>query len=99
MRPYLKPTRSDPTLLSSYGDDAAALLKQPYHHLRNVYAGSGGATSSGAMVHSSEKGSGKGMPGAPCVSATGMPTAAVGSPAECVLDQALLEEVVGLDLF
>lgn len=30
MRPYLKPTRSDPTLLSSY--DEELLLKKPYHH-------------------------------------------------------------------
>mmetsp|Transcript_49762 Transcript_49762/g.115480 ORF Transcript_49762/g.115480 Transcript_49762/m.115480 type:complete len:725 (+) Transcript_49762:2-2176(+) len=37
MRPLLKPSRSDPTLLSSYGDDAA-LLRPPYHHLQAVHA-------------------------------------------------------------
>eukprot|EP00397_Hematodinium_sp_SG-2012_P001326 GEMP01001327.1.p1 GENE.GEMP01001327.1~~GEMP01001327.1.p1 ORF type:complete len:884 (+),score=266.16 GEMP01001327.1:87-2654(+) len=31
MRPQLKPTRSDPTLLSSYGEELL-LLKMPYHH-------------------------------------------------------------------
>jgi serine/threonine protein kinase len=34
MKPHLKPSRSDPTLLSTYGDwcPQASLLKMPYHH-------------------------------------------------------------------
>mmetsp|Transcript_114696 Transcript_114696/g.255916 ORF Transcript_114696/g.255916 Transcript_114696/m.255916 type:complete len:675 (+) Transcript_114696:162-2186(+) len=42
MRPYLKPSKSDPTLLSSYGDHSAMLLKMPYHHLLGMYANSAG---------------------------------------------------------
>merc|ERR1712232_2583 len=34
MKPLLKPSRSDPTLLSSYGDDHSMLAKPPYHHYR-----------------------------------------------------------------
>merc|ERR1712232_1060100 len=34
MKPLLKPSRSDPTLLSSYGDDQSMLTKPPYHHYR-----------------------------------------------------------------
>mmetsp|Transcript_32908 Transcript_32908/g.90787 ORF Transcript_32908/g.90787 Transcript_32908/m.90787 type:complete len:673 (+) Transcript_32908:104-2122(+) len=34
MKPMLKPTRSDPTLLSSYGDDSSMLMKPPYHHFQ-----------------------------------------------------------------
>lgn len=34
MKPYLKPSRSDPTLLSSYGDDLRMWMKMPYHHLK-----------------------------------------------------------------
>merc|ERR1712110_1259211 len=39
MRPFLKPNRSDPTLLSSYGDDASMYLKPPYHHFLAMYSG------------------------------------------------------------
>merc|ERR1740139_75542 len=38
MKPFLKPSRSDPTLLSSYGDELAALTKPLYNH-----AGAAGA--------------------------------------------------------
>eukprot|EP00929_Paragymnodinium_shiwhaense_P025369 TRINITY_DN15361_c0_g1_i1.p1 TRINITY_DN15361_c0_g1~~TRINITY_DN15361_c0_g1_i1.p1 ORF type:complete len:614 (-),score=163.38 TRINITY_DN15361_c0_g1_i1:448-2289(-) len=31
MKPYLKPNRSDPTMLSSYGDSESMLMKPPYH--------------------------------------------------------------------
>lgn len=37
MRPYLKPSRSDPTLLSSYGDDTSMFMKPPYHHIQAMY--------------------------------------------------------------
>ena len=32
MKPYLKPSRSDPTLLSSYGDDMVAMNRPLYNH-------------------------------------------------------------------
>merc|ERR550514_2111551 len=38
MKPFLKPSRSDPTLLSSYGDDLAMLMKPPYHHVQAMCA-------------------------------------------------------------
>lgn len=47
MRPHLKPTRSDPTLLSSYGDDSNMLMKPPYHHLQAVYASEHRAAAAG----------------------------------------------------
>ena len=37
MRPFLKPSRSDPTLLSSYGDDSLMLMRPPYHHIQAMY--------------------------------------------------------------
>jgi len=38
MRPYLRPSRSDPTLLSTYGDDSV-MLKNPLHcHMQAYYA-------------------------------------------------------------
>eukprot|EP00397_Hematodinium_sp_SG-2012_P003069 GEMP01003077.1.p1 GENE.GEMP01003077.1~~GEMP01003077.1.p1 ORF type:complete len:898 (+),score=241.93 GEMP01003077.1:416-3109(+) len=38
VRPYLKPTRSDPTLLTTYG--GGLMLKAPYHHdLHQVHGG------------------------------------------------------------
>merc|ERR1719327_1856801 len=47
MKPYLKPSRSDPTLLSSYGDDLAMLMKPPYHHVQAM-CNPGGAGVAGA---------------------------------------------------
>ena len=35
VRPTLQPSRSDPTLLSTYGDTRALWYKMPYHHLAN----------------------------------------------------------------
>ena len=32
MKPFLKPSRSDPTLLSSYAEADGVLLRAPYHH-------------------------------------------------------------------
>ena len=34
MKPFLKPSRSDPTLLSSYGDDMVAMNRPLYNHMR-----------------------------------------------------------------
>ena len=34
MKPYLKPSRSDPTLLSSYGDDMVAMSRPLYNHMK-----------------------------------------------------------------
>merc|ERR1712136_472023 len=48
MRPFLKPSRSDPTLLSSYGDDSLMLMRPPYHHIQAMYTA--GAQASKALI-------------------------------------------------
>lgn len=37
VKPTLQPSRSDPTLLSTYGDTRALWYKMPYHHLANRF--------------------------------------------------------------
>jgi serine/threonine protein kinase len=83
MRPLLKPSPSDPTLISSYGD-MAAHLRPPYHHLlERLYSdqGTGGGNAA----------SGPRPPRTP------PPGYQQAQPA--VLDQSLLSRVMGLDLF
>lgn len=89
MKPFLKPSRSDPTLLSSYGDEFAALTKPLYNHpgaagVPQLVAGAASATAQASSATS----------------------ATTQDPASCrlvkedgQLNQQLLEEVVGLDLF
>lgn len=93
MRPHLKPSRSDPTLLSSYGDEMAVLSKPLYNHAKICYPGMQGgpqmATTAGSSGH-------------PAASASGLPESAA-APAQIskdgAIDQNLLDEVVQLDLF
>jgi len=95
MVPFLKPTRSDPTLLSSYGDDTAMLMKRPYHHLL--------ATQQASLQAMKSPGS----PAPAAQAATAAPSdgaAAVNSgqivmTADGGLEPSLLQEVMGLDLF
>jgi len=102
MVPFLKPTRSDPTLLSSYGDVNASLMKRPYHHLLEHHQ----AMYAQGLQHM------VGMPGSPgqaakaaaaapqaeaAQAATGQPQAP--STSGETINQALLDEVMGLDLF
>jgi len=96
MKRMLKPSRSDPTLLSSYGDDTVMLTKPIYNHGKMLVA----APDLGAI------------PGAPTAGATlprgaeasaevpAAPEAAQGAMGkDGSLDPRLLEEVMGLDLF
>lgn len=43
MRPFLRPSRSDPTLLSSHGDDMIMLMRPLYHHVQVMYGAASGA--------------------------------------------------------
>merc|ERR1712076_192398 len=85
MRPLLKPTRSDPTLLSSYGDDQMMLMKPPYHHFA-----AHGANAMGALV------AGK-PPGGASGAAAGPQQNKQTTPASLTPD--ILAEVASLDLF
>eukprot|EP00932_Pfiesteria_piscicida_P010297 SRR837773.2120.p1 GENE.SRR837773.2120~~SRR837773.2120.p1 ORF type:complete len:325 (-),score=116.16 SRR837773.2120:77-1051(-) len=79
MKPFLKPSRSDPTLLSSYGDEAAMFRCPLYNHR--------------ALVKITRDAAG--APTAAAPQSTPPPPQVV--PGE--VDTALLEEVIGLDLF
>jgi len=93
MRPFLKPTRSDPTLLSSYGFDKAMLLKPPYHHLKEMYVKQEASAAGSGRTQGSWK--------APAANqqqdVTVLPEAVISASGEP--DPKLLEEVMGLDLF
>eukprot|EP00931_Biecheleriopsis_adriatica_P086052 TRINITY_DN60789_c0_g1_i1.p1 TRINITY_DN60789_c0_g1~~TRINITY_DN60789_c0_g1_i1.p1 ORF type:complete len:601 (-),score=135.47 TRINITY_DN60789_c0_g1_i1:109-1911(-) len=83
MRLSLKPSRSDPTLLSSYGDEGTrlALLKPPYHHhIAEV------------TMAAERMNSARGQKQRP----VGASKMAHGSSD---IDPKLLEEVIGLDIF
>jgi|EP00927_Polykrikos_kofoidii_P046308 serine/threonine-protein kinase SRPK3/serine/threonine-protein kinase SRPK1 len=105
MKPSLKPSRSDPTLLSSYGDDASMLMKPPYHHYQKMFAAS--AAAAGGEPAAAVAG---GLPAGPVAVAPGAKAAA--KPAsetasakqqapgqDIQLNTKLLEEVASLDLF
>lgn len=99
MRPFLKPSRSDPTLLSSYGDDSAMLLKPPYHHLLAMQASSIGVASS-AQPSNANAAAAPTAAAPPGSKPQSQPAAnAQLAPGQCVLDAKLIEEVIGLDLF
>eukprot|EP00931_Biecheleriopsis_adriatica_P065466 TRINITY_DN39996_c0_g1_i1.p1 TRINITY_DN39996_c0_g1~~TRINITY_DN39996_c0_g1_i1.p1 ORF type:complete len:658 (+),score=130.04 TRINITY_DN39996_c0_g1_i1:132-2105(+) len=112
MRPYLKPSRSDPTLISSYGDEYSVLTKPLYNHAYQQPYQAGiqaPATASQAPVPP--------PPGAPAAApatptsgrqataaahaAAAAAAAAAGghAPKEGPLDERVLHEVIGLDLF
>jgi len=111
MKPYLKPSRSDPTLLSSYGDDLALLTKPLYNHAQAVY----GATPA-AAVNAAAAAAAAAVQGASATGPRAGPRAAAGAaPAQAApapgaarpspntdpsfQEQKLLEEVLALDLF
>jgi serine/threonine protein kinase len=86
MKPYLKPTRSDPTLLSSYGDDQSMLLRPPYHHLSLQVGGVGGRPLASGAAAAGGGDAGGYVSSQPQGRSTD-------------LSQKLLEEVATLDLF
>jgi len=112
MRPHLKPSRSDPTLLSSYGD-ALALTRPPYHHIQAMYAANttketrpvplgqavaAAATApTGAAATPPAKVSSTAAAPEPVVAES--PAKPQGPPQQVQLDTKLLEHVVGLDIF
>jgi len=114
MKPFLKPSRSDPTLLSSYGDDASMMLRPPYHHLQAMIptqangllaAGGAAVTASGARGQSGTKASTTATPAPQPVQAeiTSNPEPTAPVPVvpstDLAMDTKLLEEVLRLDLF
>jgi len=103
MKPLLKPSRSDPTLLSSYGDDTILETKPLYNHVQALYAGKAGITqlpTPGAAMAPTSKATKEPLREPAPASAPGAavqpPQAAPGSGQ---LDQKVLEEVLDLDLF
>jgi len=78
MKPFLKPSRSDPTLLSSYGDDSIALNRPLYNH-------------QGSLLKVPP-------PGVPVPSPM-PPSSSSGVAKPESIDEKLIEEVLGLDLF
>lgn len=93
MVPHLKPTRSDPSLLSSYGDIHTALMRRPYHHLRSQQQ----------AQYEQALGSNPGYPPAKAAGsapqAYGQPGAWLGGSSPNQLNQPLLDDVMKLDLF
>jgi len=103
MRPQLKPSRSDPTLLSSYGDDATVLSKPLYDHGQvmrlDATTKAGGVAASGAGAAAASAGAGA-QAAAPGAAAPGgaSPHGNLLKP-DGTLNQKLLEQVVSVDLF
>lgn len=94
MKPHLKPSRSDPSLLSSYGDSLAALGKPLYNHLPALYQA---YTGNPPMAVGESPGVTSG-PGSPLHPTSPLHPAAPGS-LQAMLDPKLLAEVCALDLF
>lgn len=93
VKPLLRHSRSDPTLLSSYGDDLTILSKPLYGHLQALAGRVAGATAGAGGASGSS-----GTPGL----AAGMADIAGGelvAGGAQLLDQKLLDEVAALDLF
>lgn len=119
MKPFLKPSRSDPTLLSSYGDDLVTLTKPLYNHAKVMYSGVQCAplASVGAAAATTTALAGQSVLGAAATAAAGTQVGAGVTPcapaavaasepghhglvkSDGHVDQALLDEVVSLDLF
>jgi len=95
MKPFLKPSRSDPTLLSSYGDELAALTKPLYNH----------AGAAGAVQQLAAQGSSTARTSALDTTQAGTAARAKETAPHSLvkedgqLNQQLLDTVVGLDLF
>lgn len=87
MRPLLKPSPSDPTLVSSYGD-LAAHLRPPYHHLLERLYSDKGSSPPGSSGGPAARG-----PRPPRVPPPGYRADL------SELDQNLLSQVMGLDPF
>lgn len=101
MKPYLKPSRSDPTLLSSYGDDMVMMMKPLYKHVQELYTGKR-TTPVSPTAQQAQAASQQG--------AQAMQDAGAGATAasqgqapvtnkDGTIDRRLLEEVLSLDLF
>jgi len=118
MRPYLKPSRSDPTLLSSYGDDMTVLNKPLYNHMQYSYSSKAGAmpapaapvattavmppplaTAPDATATATADGGRQASAMANATAAAAAAAAAGGHLGEASLDEEVLIQVVGLDLF
>lgn len=108
MKPFLKPSRSDPTLLSTYKDDLVVLTKPLYNHtLASQQAQRLGAAqpvapppaavpppSAPSGQGSSRQATAAAHAAAAAAAAGGIPTAQPGA-----LDEKILAEVLRLDLF
>lgn len=101
MRPYLKPSRSDPTLLSSYGDDLTMMLtRMPYHHMQAM-AGAQVAQLGAAYSPAAQQKPAAGQraaaaaPGAEATAERPQLMLQTGQP----LTQELIDEVMNLDIF
>lgn len=93
MRPHLKPSRSDPSLISSYGDEFAALTKPLFNHLPAQFHERTGHPIEAVMAASATSpGRASGGPSSPSH------PAAPGS-LDQMLNPTLLKEVCSLDLF
>eukprot|EP00932_Pfiesteria_piscicida_P017329 SRR837773.4213.p1 GENE.SRR837773.4213~~SRR837773.4213.p1 ORF type:complete len:350 (-),score=81.63 SRR837773.4213:228-1277(-) len=87
MKPFLKPSRSDPSLLSSYGD-AMVMFRQPLHNHTAVMFDTSTFTPSGGAAKATE----------PTPPAAAPPARDI-EIKDGQVDPALLQEVMGLDLF
>jgi len=112
MRPHLKPSRSDPTLLSSYHDDLVVMMKPMYSHIQAYYTGKSGVVPGGAAAAGQQGVAAAPAGTAPSGAAGGQPQPAAPTSAmppggeqggvcgrDGVMDPRLLQEVMGLDLF
>lgn len=88
MRPFLKPSRSDPTLLSSYGDELTVLSKPLYNHLGKPVASAPTANSTNPRAVASAAGGAD----------QAVVSTEVGQLNQDALDK-LNQEVMNLDLF
>ncbi|CAE7217555.1 SRPK1 [Symbiodinium necroappetens] len=100
MKPYLKPSRSDPTLLSSYGDDMVAMSRPLYNHMKPPgMPGAPGVPQMGVHQMPSPM-----MPPPPSQAAAAHAAAAAAAAGQSAstpdsIDEKLIDEVLGLDLF
>eukprot|EP00929_Paragymnodinium_shiwhaense_P118222 TRINITY_DN9014_c0_g1_i1.p1 TRINITY_DN9014_c0_g1~~TRINITY_DN9014_c0_g1_i1.p1 ORF type:complete len:641 (-),score=164.82 TRINITY_DN9014_c0_g1_i1:354-2276(-) len=93
MKPYLKPTRSDPTLLNSYGDQHSSLMRAPYHHM---YMSPAAASQPGAP---GQAGFAEPAPASGGQQASRNKTSSYKTTDGQPISQSLLDEVAKLDLF
>eukprot|EP00927_Polykrikos_kofoidii_P004878 TRINITY_DN11927_c0_g2_i1.p1 TRINITY_DN11927_c0_g2~~TRINITY_DN11927_c0_g2_i1.p1 ORF type:complete len:719 (-),score=145.08 TRINITY_DN11927_c0_g2_i1:22-2178(-) len=99
MKPFLKPSRSDPTLLSTYDDDSVALTKPLYNHTATpaqslAAAGTKASPAKAAPSSGQVKGVKASEGQRPSATARGPILTQDGK-----LDSALLDEILTLDLF